>query len=208
MGWATRPSCRKPVLALRDAQEAVPHHRGYADALNPSAVADTGTGDFPDRVFVQGRFDHELCRDAGVHDGRGRSDPPRRRARRGGRARAHHLGNGRRRPATRRAGSRPSVAAYGDQTHPENRGKAAPVFIASVQPRPPELWKSRDPRQADRSPGSLRQRQPQPARPWPARAVITSRPRHGKPSDPVVRLSNARRCHCSREHWATPCLGI
>jgi hypothetical protein len=48
------------------------------------------------------------------------------------------------------------VAAYGDQTHPENRGKAAPVFIASVQPRPPELWKSRDPRQADRSPGSLR----------------------------------------------------
>ena len=80
-----RPSCRKPVLALQDAQEAVQHHHGHADALNPSAVTDMGTGDLPGRVFVQERSDHELCRDAGVHDGRGRSDPPPRGARRDGR---------------------------------------------------------------------------------------------------------------------------
>ena len=93
-------------------------------------------------------------------------------------------------------GTRPGVAPYGDQMRPKSRQGGArdcraarslrlqrlasgpdPVLIASAQPRhPPELWKSRDPRQAGRSPGSVRDFVSGEATP----ACLLSRRRHGK----------------------------
>lgn len=57
---AKRSTCLGQVLAPQDVQSAVQRHRRYADAPPPpSADADMGTGDLPDRVAAQGFLGRE-----------------------------------------------------------------------------------------------------------------------------------------------------
>ena len=122
-------------------------------------------------------------------------------------------GSGAARPAGGSSASRP-VDFRRDLTR---EGRSTPTNLSGnqhpVEPHHPELRSSGDPRQAGRSPGSLRchVRRGEPGLHVPDLLVLRLCGQAKSPVTrhlplPVVRPKNARRCQCGTEYRATPCV--